>query len=70
MLVWVEFEYLDANSKNGYLRRFAATTKIIIIKPNSAPARVDWTKWETPIAVEAKRNPGPDVLIKFEKFKS
>ena len=31
--------------------------------PKSAPARVDWTKWETPIAVLANKIPGPAVFV-------
>ncbi|CAI8193196.1 MAG: Uncharacterised protein [Candidatus Nitrosopelagicus brevis] len=32
------------------------------MKPNSAPARVDCTRCETPIAVHANKIPGPNVL--------
>ena len=34
-----------------------------ITKPNSAPARVDCTRWDTPIAVQAKSIPGPKVFL-------
>ena len=33
--------------------------------PNSAPALVDWTRWETPIAVPANNKPGPSFFIKL-----
>ena len=41
MLVPVTFEYLELNSKKGYFKRLANTTKIINANPNSAPALVD-----------------------------
>ena len=67
MLVWVEFAYLDPYSKNGYFSTLTSTTKPIIISPKSAPALVDWIRWDTPIAVLAKSNPGPLILMIFDK---
>ena len=32
------------------------------VKPYSAPALVDWTKWETPTDTAANRSPGPKAL--------
>ena len=42
---------------------FAKITNPKITKPNSAPARVDCTRWDTPIAVQAKSIPGPKVFL-------
>ncbi len=38
---------------------------ITISHPYCAPALVDSTKWEVPMAVLAKRRPGPRFLISF-----
>lgn len=45
----------------------AITNAHIKPNPNSAPAFVDCTKWETPIAVPANSNPGPSLfnILKF-----
>ncbi len=36
--------------------------------PAIAPARVDWTKCDTPIEAPANSNPGPKHFKKWERF--
>jgi hypothetical protein len=59
----VTLAYRDPCSKKGYFMTFAKITNPKITKPNSAPARVDCTRWDTPIAVQAKSIPGPKVFL-------
>ena len=61
----VAFAYLEPNSKKGYLRILAIKTAQSNPKPNNAPALVLCTRCDTPIAVLAKRIPGPKVLSMF-----
>jgi len=59
---------LDLLKKNGYLIIFERISTHNKLKPKSAPARVDCTKCETPIAAPAKSKPGPNffnILIIF-----
>ena len=51
--------YRGPYSKNGYLRIRARRITPDRPKPAKAPARVDCTKWEIPIAVAAQSRPGP-----------
>ena len=68
MLVWVEFAYLEPYSKKGYFSKVTRITNPKMSNPKSAPARVDWTKWETPIAVLANNIPGPAVFENLDNF--
>ena len=54
--------YFGAYLKKGYLRIIASNNAHVMPKPYSAPAFVDWTRWETPIAVPANNKPGPSLL--------
>ena len=56
---------IDPNSKKGYFNRLAIITAQIKPNPKREPALVLWTKCDTPIAVLAKRIPGPNVLSMF-----
>ena len=49
--------------KKGYLNKFERARAHIKPKPKSAPALVDCTKCETPIAAPANNNPGPNLFI-------
>ena len=48
--------------ENGYLNKLTIKSAQINPKPKSAPALVDCTKCDTPIAAPANNNPGPKVL--------
>jgi len=52
--------YRGPYSNKGYLSARATRMTQRMVKPPSAPARVDWTRWEIPIAVPAQRRPGPN----------
>ena len=55
-------------AKKGYFNKVTSITNPKIIKPKSAPARVDCTRWDTPIAVQANNIPGPAVFEKRDNF--
>ncbi|MGH1565865.1 MAG: hypothetical protein ACRBB5_00175 [Nitrosopumilus sp.] len=54
--------------KKGYFNKVTNITNPKIIKPKSAPARVDCTRCETPIAIQVNRIPDPDVFENLDNF--
>ncbi len=64
----VTLVYLIPNSKKGYLRMLARMIGMIIIQPYCAPALVDNTRWDVPMAILAKRSPGPRFLSSVLNF--
>jgi hypothetical protein len=60
--------YRTPNSKNGYLNTLARIMGITIIHPYWAPALVESTKCDVPMAMPAKSRPGPRFLNKIFKL--
>ena len=54
--------YLGPYWKKGYLNKLTSIRAQSKPNPKSAPALVDCTKWETPMAAPANNNPGPRIL--------
>ena len=59
---FVAIVYCTFAKKNGYLKKFIKSINIAKLQPNSAPAWVEETKWEPPIAAVAIKIPGPNIL--------
>jgi hypothetical protein len=58
----VTLVYRIPNSKKGYFKTFAKIIGIIMSQPYCAPAFVESTKCEVPIAILANNSPGPRFL--------
>lgn len=67
-LFFVAIVYCTFAKKNGYLKKFIKSINIAKLQPNSAPAWVEETKCEPPIAAVAIKIPGPNILYIFLIF--